>query len=384
MKKNILIAPNSFKECANSVEIASLFQTAFDKLISDDLKKGIEFHYKPISDGGDGFLEVAQNYFSLELLHFEISSPHSDEKFLCPVGYSLLDKKVYIESAKVLGLNLVPDNKRKPLLLTSKGMGELIEQLIGSNENGFLEVNELIIGIGGTATNDMGLGMMNCLGLDLYDINNNKLEVIPANFLKAERIEYNKKDLPFDITIVHDVNNPLLGKEGSTMVYARQKGAAGSDLNVLEDGFKKILELIKCNDQTKQKLNGAGGGLAAAFQLFFDSKLKSAENFIFEDLDIADKYYDLVLTGEGKFDFQSKYSKGAYLIMNKFSSAGIPIYIVCGEAEGDLPDEENIHIIELAEYFDTLEESIEQIEKGILIAAKIVSKEILHQFTIKN
>ncbi|MGK9477335.1 glycerate kinase family protein [Melioribacter sp. OK-6-Me] len=384
MKKNILIAPNSFKECANSVEIASLFQTAFDRLIPDDLKKVIEFHYKPISDGGDGFLEVAQNYFSLELLHFEITLPHSDEKFLCPVGYSLLDKKVYIESAQVLGLNLVPADKRNPLLLTSKGMGELIEQLIESKNDGFLDVDELIIGIGGTATNDMGIGMMNCLGLELYDINNNKLEAIPANFLKVERIEYNKQEFPFKITIVHDVNNPLLGKEGATMVYARQKGAAERDLNVLEKGFEKILELLNCEEQTKEKLNGAGGGLVAAFQLFFDTKLKSAENFIFEDLNIEDKHYDLVLTGEGKFDFQSKYSKGAYLIMNKFSGAGIPVYIVCGEAEGDLPEEENIHIIELAEYFETLEESIEQIEKGILIAAKIVSKEIMHQFSIKN
>ncbi|MGK9369537.1 glycerate kinase family protein [Melioribacter sp. Ez-97] len=384
MKKNILVAPNSFKECANSVEIASLFQAAFDKLIPDDLKKVVEFHYKPISDGGDGFLETAKNYFSLELLHFEISYPHSDEKFLCPVGYSMQDKKVYVESALALGLNLVPHEKRNPMLLNSVGMGELIQQLIESKENGFLEIEELIIGIGGTATNDLGLGMMSRLGLELYDNDNKKLDALPVNFIKTEKVNYSKKKLPFGITVVHDVNNPLLGKEGATMVYAAQKGASDKDLEVLEKGFEKILGLAGCDNKTIQSLNGAGGGLTAAFQLFFDAKLKSAEEFIFEDLGLADEKYDLVLTGEGKFDFQSKYEKGAYLIIKKYAPEGVPVYVVCGEAEGDLPEEENIRIIELAEYFESPEESIEKIDEGILTAAKIIAREILHQFTIKN
>ncbi|AFN75957.1 glycerate kinase [Melioribacter roseus P3M-2] len=384
MKKNILVAPNSFKECANSVEIASLFQTAFDKLLPENLKKILEFHYKPISDGGDGFLEIANNYFSLELLHFEISYPHSDEKFLCPVGYSMQENKVYIESALVLGLNLVPEDNRNPLLLTSKGMGELIEQLIESAENGFLDIKELVIGIGGTATNDMGLGMMSRFGFELFDKDKSKLDVLPANFIKADKVKYDKKKLPFDITIVHDVNNPLLGKEGATMVYALQKGAGEKDLGILEKGLENISDLIGCDEETKMKLNGAGGGLAAAFQLFFDAKLKSAEKFIFEDLGIAENVYDFVLTGEGKFDFQSRYEKGSYLIIKKYAPEGIPVYVVCGEAEGDLPEEENIHIIELAEYFESLEESIEKIDEGILTAAKIIARDILHQFTIKN
>ncbi len=380
MKKiKILIAPNTFKECADSVEIINMFDSSFDKILTQNIKSNVEFIYKPISDGGDGFLEVCKYHFGFEKLHFEISYPYSDEKFLCPVGYWEEKNTLFIESAEVLGLKKIPEKFRNPMYLSSKGLGELFIQILESFESGLINVDKVIIGIGGTGINDLGLGMMEPFGLELYDKNNNRLEVIPKNFELVKKIVVPEVKFPFDLEVILDVENPLLGKYGACQAFARQKGASDEDIVHLENGFVNILRELELNENDISTLKGAGGGLAAGIKLFFNAKEIRAYDFIKNVLNISAGKIEcnLVITGEGRFDFQSKMNKGPIIIAKDFSQKNIPVYIVCGEAYGDLLEDENIHFIELAEFFDSTEESIENIVTGIEMASKQISKFIV-------
>jgi len=382
----ILIAPNSFKECADSVEISEFIKTAMFKLIPAQIRNNFEFALHPISDGGDGFLQVCQRTFGVEFLHFEISCPFGNDKFFCPVGYYQPTKTLYIESSEVLGLKNIPLEFRKPMSLSSKGMGELLLQIYDSLDSGILEVEKVIIGIGGTGTNDLGLGMMEVFGLELYDEFDNKLEVLPKNFSKVKKIVVPEFESPFKIELICDVENPLVGKDGASKIFALQKGATTEEVEELDKGFVKILTELEIDKKTIKELHGSGGGLAAAFKIFFDADERFASQFILHDLGIHNNQsnYNLVITGEGKLDSQTIMNKGAMIVVDEFAQKNIPVYFICGLTEGDLPKINNLKVLELAEYFNSQEESIKKIEQGIELACKRIVKDIIQGFTVKN
>ena len=385
-KFKILIAPNSFKGCADSVEITEYIIGSLSKLLPEEIKSKINFLLKPISDGGDGFLQVCQRNFGVEFLHFEISNPFSEDKFFCPVGYYQETKTIYIESSEVLGMKLIPEEFRRPMSLSSKGMGELLLQVYDFVMDGIMDVEKVIIGIGGTGTNDLGMGMMKAFGLEFYDAKDNMLEVIPRNFSKVEKIVVPEVNMPYKIEVIIDVENPLLGIDGASLLFSEQKGATDEESKEMEKGFAHILDELEIDDDTQSKMNGAGGGLAAAMKIFFDAGEKYADQFIKEDLKIDANTYnvDLVITGEGKMDSQTFLNKGAFIVVNEFAQKNVPIIFLCGSSEGDLPKVENLKVIEISEYFDTIEESIEKIDKGIDIASRKITKEIIQLFAKKN
>lgn len=385
-KIKVLVAPNSFKECADSIEITTLIRASFDYLIPQKVKSKIDLTYKPIADGGDGFLEVCKYQFGLETLHFEVSRPFNEEKFFVQVGYSPETKTIYIESAEVLGLKTIPEEYRHPLELSSIGIGELILQLIEYVESGFLDIQHVIIGIGGTGTNDLGIGMMEVFGLELYDKYDKQLAVLPKNFSLVEKVVVPEVTLPFTLKAIADVQNPLVGKKGATRIFAEQKGASKEEVDLLEKGFLNILKQMEVEESEIEQLSGAGGGLAAGLKLFFNAEQTHASNFILNDLLNVDKdnNFDIVITGEGKFDSQSLLKKGSMIIASEFLTKEIPIYFICGITEGDLPEEDNLHIIELSEYFDSIEESMQNIEKGIDLACQRIAKDIINSASNKK
>jgi glycerate 2-kinase len=385
-KIKILIAPNSFKECADSVEISEMIKAALFRLLPAEIKSQIDFWLKPISDGGDGFLEVCQRNFGAEFLHFEISNPFNGDKFFCPVGYCQGSKTLFIESAEVLGLKIIPQEFRKPLVLSSRGMGDLLLQIYDSVNDGIMDVEKVVIGVGGTGVNDLGMGMMEAFGLEFYDKNDNKLEILPKNFVKTVKIIVPEVVLPFKIETVIDVENPLLGIEGACLEFSEQKGATDDESVEMEKGFVHLLNELEIDDDVQNKLSGAGGGLSAALKLFFNAEEKFATRFINEDLKIhiGASEVDIVITGEGKFDAQTYLNKGAFIVVNEFAGKKIPVFFICGMSDGDLPDTDDLHVIEIAEYFESTEESIQKIDKGIEIACKKICKEIIHLFAKKN
>ncbi len=370
----ILIAPNSFKECVDSIEVSNMIEKSLRKEFASHGEFEFQLIKKPITDGGDGFLNVCKKIFGLIILKYKITSPYNDSKIVCPIGYCSDKKRIFIESAKVLGISLIPKEKRIPTSLSSKGIGELLKRISDDVKDNGVKVDEIIIGIGGTGTNDLGLGALEAFGLKLIDKNEEALKVIPQNFLSARKIIWKKPDLPFSLKTILDVDNPLLGDKGAARVFARQKGASDEDIDLLEKGFRNILQLLDWNEDNKKFLSGAGGGLAAGLSLFLDAEYIPAQDFILKNLKISpEEKYDCVITGEGSFDSQSLLNKGAMIIVKAFKNSGIPIYILSGKKTGTLSLGCNVQIVELSKYFHSEEESIKNIDIGISLACKEIS-----------
>ncbi len=369
--KNILIAVNSFKECADAVEVSKLFNKYLDKSL-------FKIMQRPISDGGDGFLEVCNFNFGLEILTYEITTPYDDSYIDCRVGLDRKNKTLYIESAEVLGLRRIPLEKRHPLLLSSKGFGDLLLLIKEDLEQLKFEIDKVIIGIGGTGTMDLGLGTCSQFGLKLYDNYDSELKVLPENFYNVAKIELEPHKFPFDIEIILDVNNPLLGKEGG-VVYGRQKGASNAELKVIGLGWDKMANILNKNkliDVTKD-LSGAGGGLPLGFNLIQKCIKKKAVDFISKDLKVSDNIsaIDMIITGEGSFDEQSFMGKGAGTIISMFEKENVPIVLCCGQIDNQVSEKFSMNVfpIELSKYYNSVEESIENFVESIKFACKEIA-----------
>ncbi|MBL1214158.1 MAG: glycerate kinase [Ignavibacteriae bacterium] len=373
---NVLIAPNSFKESSTSVIISNLIFTSFNKILPEKIKKNFSFTIIPISDGGDGFLEVCVKKFNLTTHSINLTAPYLETNINCPFGYGLNSKTVYVESALILGLNLIPADKRNPMKLSSIGIGELLKHLAGQCNSIKLDIEKVVIGVGGTGTSDLGLGVCEIFGLELLDKNGSTLNVLPHNFSMTEKIIWQKPNLPFNLELILDVENPLLGVNGAVKTFGFQKGLKKNELKIAEKGFENILSKLNINDEKMESLSGAGGGLAAGLQIFFDAKTKTATQFIQNDLGINNEKYkfDIVITGEGKFDNQSLLSKGAMIVLDEFKGSGSKRFVLCGIADVDKSKLPEINIVELVKYFKSKEESLNNIELGVELGVKEIIK----------
>lgn len=365
MKSRVLISPNSFKECADAVTIA--------KIIKKDLVqlKDVEPIVKPITDGGDGFLNVCQFYFGGEIRYYPISKPYDETLFDCPVLYCEDREEVYIESAEVLGLRKVPTIYRNPLKLSSKGLGEILLNLEEDLRQQKIQAKKVFIGIGGTATIDMGMGMMSKLGLSLYDSLGKSLDVLPGNFQFVNKFQFEPIDFPFEIIPVLDVVNALFGEQGGIRVFGEQKNASQEDILYLEKSFNKIVNLFIYNNLSisSDTLFGAGGGIPAALQIFLNCKTISSNEFIFEKLDFRNNLqgFDYLIIGEGAYDSQSGFGKGAGLIISRFSPIVKKTFLICGKiterSKTELPA--NVVPFSILDYYKNEQESILNYQKGI-------------------
>ncbi len=365
----ILIAPNSFKECADSVSIANLFSYNLRN------QKRVILISKPISDGGDGFLNVCMENFGLDIISYKIPLPFGRRLIDCEVGYSKNDKKIFIELANCVGLKLIPSDKRHPLLINSRAMGVLLQNIISDIKAGKIFVDKVIIGIGGTGTNDMGIGMLSEFGLKLIDAKGARIKPIPGNFGLVKKMDWKKINLPFQIDLISDVNNPLLGTFGASKTFGKQKGLTGNEIKIAEKGFSNIIKII---DEQRLSaipkfISGAGGGLAAGFQIFLNSNIIFSDKFISRNLGIKKTTrYSAVITAEGSFDNQSFMNKATGTIIKKFAETGTKIFLVCGildkKMRSKLP--KNVHPVELSKYFKSNSDSIKYYKEGIRLASE--------------
>jgi len=376
MKKRILISPNSFKECADSVSIAELIKHNLVYL------KDTELIMRPISDGGDGFLSVCRFHFGGEIRKYSISTSYDNSMFECPVLYCEKRKEIYIESAEVLGLIVVPAFYRNPLKLTSRGLGELLLKIESDIRGKRINAEKVYIGIGGTATIDMGMGMMSKLGLKLLDSKGNYLNVIPDNFHLAKAIDYNPMRFSFELIPVVDVTNPLLGPQGGIRVFGAQKNANETMISILEKKINHLLNLFENNglEVSSTSLSGAGGGIPVAFQIFYKTGLLNSSEFIGNNLGIR-KYtteVEYLITGEGAFDSQSNFGKGAGVLIDLFKENVQRIFLLCGRISKEviLLCPKNVYIIEMSKFFSSEEESIANYKAGISNSCKEIVKEL--------
>lgn len=375
----ILIAPNSFKESLSSVQISKIFSEEFAE------EKNFQLIEMPLSDGGDGFLEVIKFISGNEIIEQKFSVEFAGEKFSAPVLFNKSGKEVFIESAEIIGLKKLPKQKRNPLKLNTFPLGKLILDLLKSkNSESVPSFEKIIIGVGGTSTIDFGLGTVNALGIKFLDNNGKEVEPIPVNFnLISEIIIPNSFNHSIKQSSTHlilqcvvDVQTPLLGDNSAVDLYGLQKGANGEELYLIKKGIENIVELlIRKNILTDSaNINGAGGGLASGLKIFFGAEIISSKDFIFEKI-LAEKElsdFDFLITGEGRFDIQSFEGKATGELIKKFSDKVKNIFLVCGKIEnnvkGLLP--ENVHCFQMIDLFKEEKESLLKSEFGLKIIAK--------------
>lgn len=311
---------DSFKGSISSLELSQFLKSKISTL-----------DYFPTSDGGEGFLDTVK-CLNDSLIEEEIEV-HSlnNELIKVPILIDEIRKTAYIESAKIIGLNLAKSN-RDIFSRTSRGIGEAL--LILDKK----EYKEVYIGLGGSGTSEMGLGILASLGLNFYDLHDNKVSVKYIKDIKeVKKIDF--KDfykLNIKINIVNDVNNYLLGEKGANKVFAKQKGASEEDINKLEDLFFKFAYLIK--DQNREispiKGDGSAGGIGFVFNQILKANYLQGIDFLLKVIDYKEliKKYDYIITGEGRFDEQSLNGKVIGGILKETPKEYLDkIIVICGE-----------------------------------------------------
>ncbi len=337
----IIVAPNAFKGSLSAKEAARVMATAVEEVVPE-----AEIVEIPFSDGGDGLLEVLSDIFGGEIVEVEVRDPlwRRISSELCVVEEKRLSA---IEMAKASGLALLKDSERDPTKTTTYGTGELIRYGLDRG------AKKLVIGIGGSATNDGGIGMAAALGVRFLDKDGKELEPIGGNLIHIRDIDMSGLDPRIgntEIEVVCDVDNPLLGENGAARVYGPQKGATPEQVEELERGLENYAKVIKerlGKDVSTLPGAGAAGGMGAGLYAFLGATLKKGIEVMKGLVGLEEKMKggSLVLTGEGKLDSQLFFGKGPFGVAECAMKYRIPCVAIAGSIEEGLENLEKIGIV---------------------------------------
>ena len=328
----VVAAIDAFKGSRTSLEVAAAFEKGVKKVYKD-----AEFIKIPLADGGEGTVKALIDNLDGKMVNIKVKDPlmRDIDSFY---GISGDGKTAVIEMAAASGLPLLSPDERNPLKATTFGTGELIKDAL---EKG---CREFIIGIGGSATNDAGTGMLSALGYIFLDENGNELEPNGENLINIKSFKDDKvmKEVSeAKFLIACDVDNPFYGTNGAAHVYGKQKGATGDIIKILDDGmrnFSNVIEKIKKTDISNISGSGAAGGLGGAFTAFFNSELKPGIDIITEKIELENKINgsDYVITGEGRIDFQSAMGKTPSGVAKLAKKYGIPVIAIGGSVDDEI------------------------------------------------
>lgn len=321
----IVIAPDSFKGSLSSIEVISC------------IRKSVKNHFDsaevievPIADGGDGTVEAMVYAAHGQLLKADARDPLG-RAISCI--YGSIRSSAVIGMSECSGLALLKDKERNPLETSSHGTGDLIKKALDA---GF---SEIIIGIGGSATNDGGTGAMQALGVRFFRADGSEIARMCGKELShIARIDDTLLDPRLKnvrISIMCDVTNPLTGKNGATYVYGPQKGADKAQLEQLENGMQHYAKLL--NDYAAKDISsipgtGAAGGIGAALHCFAGAKLCRGIDTVLElvQFDRLIQGADLIITGEGRVDYQSAFGKVIGGVAGYAKAAKVPVVVIAG------------------------------------------------------
>ncbi len=322
----ILIAPDSFKGSATSRRAAEAIGKGVHEVFPD-----AELIEIPVADGGEGTVEALTESMNGKIIRKKVKGPLGEA---VDAEYGLLPGDVaVIEMASASGLPLVPDNKRNPLITSTYGTGQLILDALKKG------CKEIILGIGGSATNDGGTGMARALGYKFQDSSGDDLAEGGGSLINLAEIDDSKVDesiFKTKLFIACDVINPLTGTEGASHIYGAQKGASPDDIELLDRALGKLASVVSAKyNRTNGNIPGAGaaGGLGYGLMEFCGGELKSGIEIIL-DLIKFDDYLegvDLVISGEGRIDGQSVYGKVPVGIAGRAKKKNIPVLVVVGD-----------------------------------------------------
>lgn len=322
----ILVASDSFKESMTSLEVATIVEQSFQ-----EIDKKTEVIKVPISDGGEGFVD-ALVYGTNGIVKSVVVNDALSNQVMVEYGISGDLTTAFIEMARANGLEGVSPDERNPLNTSTFGTGQTILDALNQG------VNKIVIGIGGSATNDGGAGMARALGVKFLDKDGNELDGSGGSLASLYSIDDTYldprvKDVEF--IIASDVDNPLVGEQGATRVYAKQKGADDEMITLLESNLRRYAQVIfdKYNlDISNAKGAGAAGGLGAGLSVFTNAKFNPGISIVLDYVHLQEKLedVDLVITGEGKIDQQTIYGKAPIGVAKLAKEKGIKVIAFCG------------------------------------------------------
>ncbi|MBM1107508.1 glycerate kinase [Aurantibacter crassamenti] len=335
-----IIAPDKFKGSLSGFEFCDAVAEGLQKVSSD-----FEIVKIPLADGGDGTIDVVNHYLNGNKISLEVNSP-----FFRPIQahylYADQRKIAFIEMAEASGLKLLQPSEFNCINATTYGTGQLIADALDKG------AKEIILGIGGSATNDGGMGMANALGFRFLDENDKELQPIGNNLNLVARIDDTNKHHRLNevkIKVACDVSNPFYGENGAAHVYAKQKGANDKEIKELDSGLqyfaKVITEKYNINLQT---ISGAGaaGGIGGGAVVFLNGQLTSGIELIKELADFDHKISDAdwIITGEGMIDMQTLAGKTISGVITSAAKKNIPVAAFCGSVNLSLEEQKKLNL----------------------------------------
>ena len=323
----IVIAPDSFKESMSAREAAEAIQEGFSKI----LPSTVEYDLIPMADGGEGTTEALMEALNAKTIATTVKDPLYRD-ITAKYAYASSQKIAIIEMAAASGLDLLTKEERNPLKTTTFGTGQLINHALE------LGAQKIILGIGGSATNDGGVGMLQALGVKFLDSNGHSIEPGGLHLLDIQTIDttqLNSKFKNIDMSVACDVTNPLLGENGATMIYGPQKGATAKMIPKLDTALCHYHDKIKLQlDKDVKDIPGAGaaGGMGTALLAFLDAQLSKGIDVVLEETHFQSRIIDadLVITGEGKLDSQTIYGKTPIGVAQVAKQFNLPVIAIGG------------------------------------------------------
>ncbi|MBC7333017.1 MAG: glycerate kinase [Actinobacteria bacterium] len=321
----ILVSTDKYKGSLSALEVCTIIGNAIRKV-----DRSIEVVISPMADGGEGTVDTLVESEKGRYVKIRVKDPLGK---VINSRFGIIKKDIaVIEMALASGLWLVPDDKRNPMETTTYGTGELIRKALD------MGCRKVIIGIGGSATTDGGMGMAQALGVRFYDESGNLLGFGGKQLLKLHKIDISgihPRVHSTEFLVACDVDNPLTGRKGAAYVYSPQKGATPEMVKELDRGLLNFAKIIKKDlgkDVKNLKGAGAAGGLGAGLVAFLGAKLMRGTDIIIETTSLRQKMLgaDLVITGEGAFDRQTFFGKSAYGVARLAREYNIPVITING------------------------------------------------------
>ena len=368
----IVIAPDSYKESLSALEVATQIEAGFREVFPNA-------HYVklPVADGGEGTVEAMVAATNGEIIIVDVTGPLVDQ-VQAFYGISGDKQQAFIEMAAASGLEQVPPELRNPLNTTSWGTGELIRFALDSG------VQSILIGIGGSATNDGGIGMVQALGARLLDSNGEPLGLGGREVARLASIDISGLDKRLKecrIEVACDVTNLLTGKEGATAVFGPQKGATRemiSELDQALDHYAKIIARDLDIDVLTLSGGGAAGGMGAALYAFCGAELRQGVDIVTEALKLDElvRDADLVITGEGRIDSQSIHGKVPIGVAKVAKRYNKPVIGIAGSLTADVGvvyDHGLDAVFSVLYSICTLEEALDNAGDNLRMAARNIA-----------
>jgi len=374
----VLIAPDKFKGSLEAAEVCNAIEQGIKEYRPD-----IEVIKFPLADGGDGTANILTQQQGGSFIQKEVNNP-----LFIPVhasfGISADKKTAFIEVAEASGLKLLKSSERNCMLTSSYGTGELMQKALDFN------VQKIVLGIGGSATNDAGMGIANALGYIFYNAHSERLAPIGANLSEVHRIDTtNIHDglAHLKLTIACDVQNTFFGENGAAYVYAPQKGANPRQVELLDKGlrhFSKILKKHFHKDISQLPGSGAAGGIGGGLAAMMRARLVSGIDLLLETANFNAELErsDIVITGEGKIDKQTLEGKVIQGVTSRAIKLGKPTYAICGklDATTDMVKQMKLkNVFPIAKSDSEIKEAMTHAHDKVKAAAKYLIESILSE-----